>query len=582
MIAKLSSGKPGWTVKPRAYVDDPQKREELKVASELNEIKLRYDYENPDFDEAMQTKLSEVLTDAVVTGTGVAKVPWCMKTKRVLSRVGEGKVKTTSYRVGLNDLVPVSVFRTFVSPVAKSLQSAPWIIVQEWTTLADLKSKNEAYGGKYFKNLEEIESNDNSDSDQYQYEKSRNQLFNSADPVSLDDTITNIEVWECYDRLKNKLLWIANGKVLIREETNPYWHGKLPLVKFEIKPRPQQFWGQGIFEVNERMQLAANDIFNQYIDNMNLALDGGVMVNASSELEDFYVEPGFVATYQGAEPPTPWKFPEPNPNGVKIALDLFQGTIQDNSISPYSAGTPSSENDQTQGTMGGIQLLQQAADDVLGFMRQMFLRGIHEVGRQWMSNNQQFMDRALWLEITKSGVQDMVEIAPESIQGEFDLVLDDASMAPISKEQEAAQYDQWLEQMKMLEAEDAQMAMQNPDPMTGMPKPSLKLDRGEIAREISEKKGIKGFERFIISTDDQLAEQQEMMMAQEQQMMAEQQAQEEEMMMQEEAQSQLQQAEQEAENMKLESEVGSMEREVDDELEEYDLTDPRILDKILQ
>jgi hypothetical protein len=46
------------------------------------QLKLEYDYDNPTLDEPIRDKLLNCLVDAVVTGTGVAKVPWHVKTKK--------------------------------------------------------------------------------------------------------------------------------------------------------------------------------------------------------------------------------------------------------------------------------------------------------------------------------------------------------------------------------------------------------------------------------------------------------------------------------------------------------------------
>lgn len=499
LIAKLSAGEPGWQVKPRTYLAQEEEMQRIFHAARSNQIKLEYDYRSPYFDVPMQNKLAEVLIDAVVTGTGVAKIPWCVENQKSYSWEGD-KQKVRQSRIGYNELIPHSVFRTFVAPSAKNVQSAPWIILQDWTTVSDLKKTNKAKGGNFYQNLERIgEIQHSSDVDSAKFEKSRNRLTASVDNISADDTIDSVEIWECYDNATGKLTWIADRLWVIREEENPYWHGRLPLVSFHIKPRPFSFWGQGIFEVNERMQIAANSIVNQTFDGLELANNGMLMHSANTELEDYVVQPGGEIVYQGAEPPTQMKFPDPNYNGTRTMLELIQEGINDNSISPYVSGLPNDANDKTQGTATGVKSLMESADDVLTFMRSNFLQSIHEIGRQWLVNNQQFMDRSVFVSITKAAGTDVFEVKPEEIQGEFDLTLDDKNMAPISKEQDLAQYSTWLQQILQLK----QLAQQ--DIMQGIQTPPMVVKYQQLAQEVSDKYGELGLERFLGTPEESQA-----------------------------------------------------------------------------
>lgn len=499
LIAKLVSGRPGWHVRPRTYSDNPDEMSKLFEAAESNEIKLQYDYDNPRFTQPMPQKLAECLIDAAITGTGIAEVVWCTEEEQIRQRAVDkttgnilvGKEKVTKRRIGYNDLIPHSILRTYVAPSAKSLDGAPWIILQSFVPKTQLQSEIDYDGKPLYKNLDNLGENTHSDIDNAHYETARNRLVSTTDPEAEDTTIDQVEVWKCFDKASNSVTYIANRVVVIRQEQNNYWHGKFPLVRFVIKDRPQSFWGYGIFEVNERMQLGANDILNHYLDGLNLSQNGMLMHSANTELEDYIVEPGGEIVYQGADEPKPFEFPEPNPNGMKIALDLFKAGIQDNSISPYASGTPADNTDQTQGTKGGIIALQQAADDELTYMRQNFLMSIHQIGSQWMMNNQQFMDSDVFTQITKHANQEIAQITPESIQGEFDLALDDKSMAPISKEQDLQQYTMWLQQIMQLK----QMA--EADIQLGIQTPPLVIEYATLSQELSQKYGVAGLERFL-------------------------------------------------------------------------------------
>ena len=59
------------------------------------------DLDNPNFDEPIDIKKYSVLSDAVVTGTGIGLVPWNIKKKKFYSRVLDknGKIDLTNEKI---------------------------------------------------------------------------------------------------------------------------------------------------------------------------------------------------------------------------------------------------------------------------------------------------------------------------------------------------------------------------------------------------------------------------------------------------------------------------------------------------
>lgn len=130
MLAKLQALNPGFEVGLyEENQDDPEAQEKANKA----QWKLEYDWDNPDFDESMEEKLFSPLVDALVTGTGFAKVPWCVTENKQYSRPSlvDGYVDPTMEQVdttksGYNDLEPVNIFNIFMAPGARNLYSSPW------------------------------------------------------------------------------------------------------------------------------------------------------------------------------------------------------------------------------------------------------------------------------------------------------------------------------------------------------------------------------------------------------------------------------------------------------------------------
>jgi hypothetical protein len=507
LIAKFVGLKPGFEV---ALRNPDASTEALTEMARKMQLKLEYDYDNPTLDEPIRDKLLNCLVDAVVTGTGVAKVPWHVKTKKKYERVisDDGTVdltkeKVTESKYGCNDLVPVNIFNVFVAPGSTNLYKAPWVIIKEYKTIDQLKAMNKSE--VIYKNLDKLE-NSRAEADQFaQYKKSRNRLTNDQDPIVTDKTVDYVAVYECYEG--DKICTYAdagtkNGKsqawIELREQSNPYWHGKYPLVRFVVKQRPFDFWGEGIFELTERLQSAVNDVWNHYMDNWNLSVDGMYLIPENSRVSNFVVQPGGQVTYQGT-PPTQFTMPQPNPNSVNNVMQVLQKAVEDSTISSYATGATGSATDQTKGTATGIIRLQQAAGDMIAFMRSNFQQSIKQIGTMWLSNNQQYMDRAVAVS-TGKGVE---KIHPAMLQGDMELRIDDASMEPVSKEDQRNTYLQYIQQVLSLQQASAAQAQAT----QGATQP-LTLDFEELVEQLSDKFGINTEESIIKEPEEMQQEEQ--------------------------------------------------------------------------
>lgn len=542
LIAKFVGLKPGFEVTlrdpepmpeiPEEIEDDSQLKEEyykaeneriqaLKDRAEKMQRKLEYDYDNPKLIEPIRDKVLASLIDAVVTGTGIAKVPWSVKTQQRYERIigPDGTVDLTKEKVieskiGNNDLIPVNIFNVFVAPSAANLYDAPWIIIKEFKTVKQLKDQG------IYNNLDQLEDA-RSSADQFaQYKKSRNRLTNDEDPIVSDKTLDQIAIYECYEGDMIYTYADAGTKggsnqpwVELRCHKNPYWHGKYPLVKFTVKQRPHDFWGEGLFELTERLQSAINDTFNHYMDNWNLSVDGVWFIDETSNVNDFIIQPGGEITYRGNKPEAA-HMPEPNPNSVQIVNQFLEKAIEDATVSSYATGAMNSATDKTQGTATGILRLQQAAGDMISFMKSNFMQSMKQVGEMWLSNNQQYIDQPMTLMDANKPLQ----VSPADLQGEMELRIDDASMEPTSKEDQKTSYLAFVAQaMQLQQASIQQAQVAGTKPLT--------LNFEELFEDTADKFGIKSVDSLIVTPqeiEEEQAKQQAAQAGQEEQMMAEQ------------------------------------------------------------
>lgn len=530
LIAKFVQQEPGFEVNVRNDDDNSLDTATLENIADKVQRKLEFDYHNPELTESIRDKLTTCLVDAVVTGTGVAKIPWVMKKKKTYAHpTSNGDVDyeqdiVNTDAIGYNDLDPVNIFNVFVAPTAVSLQQAPWVIIREFKSLAELKAVNENYGIEIYKNLDALKGVRASSDRWAQYSKSRQNLTSDQDPVSADQTISLVEIFECYDRDKGSICTFAaesNDKgakrwLTIREQQNPYWHGKFPLVSFYVRKRPYSFWGESIFETTQRLQAAANDIFNHYMDNWNLSVDGGIMIDENSQVAEFLVEPGFELVYSG-EAPKQFKFPEPNPNQLTLVMTEIEKAVENATISNYATGTPISGLDKTQGTARGTMAILEAATDMIQFMRDNFMSSVKQIGEMWVSNNRQFMNFEFPVPVLKNNKFEIEPLTPEELQLQMELRINDMAMQPISDQQRKENYLAYLQQIIQ-----AQTASVTQSQITGDQNQIVFLDWHLIMEQLGRHFHVKSFQKQIMPNEQALAAQNEAMAAEQQAMAADQ------------------------------------------------------------
>lgn len=465
--------------------------------------KLEYDYENPYLDNTMRDKLFASLLDAVVCGTGLAKVTWCVDNISRYERPVDNstgyadltKQTKTTKKIAYNDLEPVNIFNVFISPDATDLYNSPWVIIREHKTLQQLKDSSLPY-----KNLDKLSGSSTNDDDFATYNFARNRLTSSQN--TQDSTITKIKIFECYEGKKICTYAETNdpeaesGWVTLLERENPYWHGKYPLVKFHVKKRPFDFWGEGIFETTYRLQAAYNDVYNHFLDQWNLSENSMLMVRENSNVNNYTVEPGGTITYRGDQPPTQFKHAAPDARALQTILTYLDQAVEGVTISQYAAGLPNSATDNTKGTATGIMKLQEAAGDLVSFMRNNFAESLTQIGRMWLSNNQQYLDQPVNIVITSQGKKQPMTITPKDMQGDMELIIDDSSMDPSSQDDKINKfvaYTQQLEQLQQASIQQAQATRWTTSP--------LYIDYASVLQDASDVMDRTQFDKYLISGD---------------------------------------------------------------------------------
>lgn len=511
----------GFRVKSRSKDSDIE-------GADLHEEALDYQYNNPEFDEPMFKKLTEPLMDAAVTGKGFALIPWHAERRQVKQRMTEdvidpetgetvekvlrlGEEKVIEFISSYNDFQPVDRFSVFYSPAGKTLQKKHWFIIEDSKTPEELKVMVDENGEEFYKNTEKLKGLKSTIDEFAEHRHARENLLNETDPIRADDTVNNVRIFHCFERIGNVIYYevvAPDNDITIRPSAQlPYWHGKYPIQDFEIKPKPHSFEGESLFEVTGKLQRAVNSLFNHFFDSMNLSLDGMILAEENSLLSDYIVQPGGIIEYSGQKP-EPWKMSEPNPNLLKIADDILSRAIDEVTVSPYAAGISNDVSDKTQGTATGILQLQKMAGEIMTYMRKCFKASIQGFGNMWLQNNQQFIDTTLYYDTVKDGKREQLEINPAKLQGMYDLVVEDELEEVTSPEEDIQKITTLVNFMKDIQAQALQqetVGQGTVDPQTGMPMPGkplpVKVDWMEVLRTGVKALGFNETDKFILEDE---------------------------------------------------------------------------------
>ena len=492
LVSRFVQYKPSWAVElynlPVSMDSESLQAYLTQVYQNYDKVKMKmdYDYNDPVRRVPIQDEFFSVLVDAIVTGTGVARVTYEEATIEqrehpldAMNNVDITVENVTTLQRGFNNFESVNIFNFYIDPSATDLQTANWIIVQDVATKAELLTHPE-YDQAAIEKVKFGVIND----DTAVYQKSKMRNLNTQDPASADNQEQKTHILDCWDGEANThtVYAVSEDKkrfVELFHEDNPYWHQKYPYVPFRIRRKPHLFWGESFFENSESLQSAMNDLFNHYMDNLNLT-DGMIAIEEGSVVEPYMIEPGGEFRYRG-ERPTQFKFPEPNPAQLTTVMNEIQGVIENITISQYASGVPNSATDTTQGTATGVTRLMEAATEKIGMMRQNIRRSWAEVGNMWLVNSQQFMvEPVVYQKNTyKGSVTEM--ITPTDIRGNFVLRIDENSFEPISEDQMRSNYIEYIANLQNWANASREQAKAN-----GNTEGIISIDYAHAAERLSE------------------------------------------------------------------------------------------------
>jgi len=148
--------------------------------------------------------------------------------------------------------------------------------------------------------VEEIKDTHDQESNEY---KQRRLFLNAHDDVSRykDNFDRNVEILEYQGSVPRemvdpqvaemeaqagrnpyeRLMILANKKVVLENIAMPWDHGMKTYIELDCVPDPWDFWGKGKIEPVEHLCYAGNEIVNSRLDNVKMAINGLIGVDAN-------------------------------------------------------------------------------------------------------------------------------------------------------------------------------------------------------------------------------------------------------------------------------------------------------------
>lgn len=196
------------------------------------------------------------------------------------------------------DIEVVDCLDAFPQPSRSSIRDMNWFIRRYWMDFDEVRAEAQEPDGTFEPSaIKELKLSHPGASKAMDYDERRSLYRSSLDAASRDADplarpIEIIEMWGVIpdelvpeDGAKNRVITVANGRVLLRNSPNPYWSGEIPFLSYSPMQDPHYFHAPGKIEIAERLQASANRLASQQLDVLDLIVDPMWLVDRSKGID---------------------------------------------------------------------------------------------------------------------------------------------------------------------------------------------------------------------------------------------------------------------------------------------------------
>jgi hypothetical protein len=225
--------------------------------------------------------------------------------------------------------------------------------------------------------------------------------------------------------------------VLLRDDPNPHWHGKKPIVMASTRPDLHKIQGIPETELIDHIQQAFWTNMNLRIENEQLTVlrpityrEGGVIDPDSIELK-----PRAKWGVTDHDDIRPFEVQPLPPEAYREEESLLSLAQLVTGINSFISGGPQSGVDQNTAT--GVSVLSEVSSRLLKFKAGRIRWNVWQrTYEQWGDMVQQYMTEPQWIKIVGPGSEaSWKQFGPDDVAGEFDFTLDGTDDS-LSKQQD--------------------------------------------------------------------------------------------------------------------------------------------------
>jgi hypothetical protein len=415
------------TIAPRMVANNPQIDVMPREPNDEQYAKIMgqlVDYQWEEMDA--QSVLNDAVKECLIYGTAILKVYWETEEADVIEKVEvdptmpelgvvEATEKKTLYDAPKVELVDLYDF--IWDPKGVDMESCRWVAHKSHRTLQYLQDM--AAKGKY-KNIHLLENETAIRMDDDKSSRRNTQGVGVYDDITRDEDgkryIEVLEYWE-----DDRVVTVANRSVIIRDEKNPFRHGKKPFVRLVDQAIPHEFAGIGEIEPVETLIYELNSRRNQRMDNITLALNRMWKVkNGSGVDEDELVsDAGGVIHLDDMNGLEPLVMPDVTGSSYQEETLIKADIQQTTGVSDFTRGTGSDAlaND----TATGISLIQEAGNSRFRLKIRNMEMAIKDIGRMMVSMNDQYITDDKVIRIMGDEGAEWATIKPADMRSYFDV-----------------------------------------------------------------------------------------------------------------------------------------------------------------
>lgn len=451
-------------------------------------------------DVEFMVRMYTLITDMLIYGGCPYEVGWRYeprKIKRKVPMVDESGILLGYEEQEIEvvnwddpDFQPFMIDDLYPDPEGTSIDDCSWVIRRRYITRKELEAKIDE-GIYKVKDLEAINQAGDRISEGKQ---DRLAAIGAADAYADEADVGGrryelLEMWE-----DDRVTTVINRTEVIRDEENPFWHGKKPFGFAKFDPLNGEFYGISLVEVIEHLQAELNTTRNQRIDATSQTINRMWIVLKGMGLEpaDLVSRPnGIIWVDSMEEVPKEVEFKPPDPAAYQeesiIKADIQEATSTYNE----ARGAPS----DTKRTATENAIRERSTNIRFETKLRIFeALGLKRLGFFYDQLNQQFIDDIRSIRISgEDGGYEWQEMRPEDIAGRFEYQPAGSSIEPT---------------LDKLEYRTNLLNLYNEF------KEDPEIKTRELKKRVFEAFGIKDTEKLIKSEEEIMQEQQEELAAQ--------------------------------------------------------------------